>query len=78
MSNILVLAASDMTDGLRGQMESYMRKAQIPLVNVRFCFGLTNGCIVKTSKTRADADPSRLHVFSERLTAAIENTKPVR
>ena len=71
MSNILVLAASDMTDGLRGQMESYMRKAQIPMVNVRFAFGLTNGCIIKTTKTRVDADPSRESVFAQRLTDAI-------
>lgn len=76
MNSILVIGNSDLTPGLRSQMEKYMRKAQFPMMNVRFTRDMTHKMSVKKTKTIFMADPEKLGEFKANLARAILKYQP--
>lgn len=76
MNSILVLTNGDLSPGLKGQMEKYMRKAKMPMMNVRFIHDLTHKMAIRRTKTIWMADPERKPEFLHNLARLILKYDP--
>src|SRR3989304_3263467 len=75
-SSILFLTNTDLTVGLRSLLETYMRRAQIPIGNIVWVNDATKNMQCKAGKTKMVADMSQQPLFFTRLQQLITKHRP--
>lgn len=73
---ILVISEPKLTPGLRSQLESYMRRAGYPMMQVRVVTDLTRGMIKQKTKTKQIANPETKSQFLLNLKTVIAKYNP--